>query len=372
MSWPPNPLYPQSMMWPRPFARPREMSAPQPPPLQRGTHLVDLPPLTPGLVNCDSRLSEFAAAEQQANCFGNVVPFRPSTKTSAEPDISLINRLPFELLSEIFILSLPSVDRCWMFGETINAQEGRRSPNVPSHLRTPSVLTAVCVYWHALATGTPRLWTRILVDDLCARRQLHWAALHVKNSGNLPLILHIRTNPGDPHQALNALLRIIVPHAQRWHTLVLFGYSFRLDDVRFLSTARAETLTSFMIHDVRSNVRDIIWSWAMSMPLLRRVTLTLANNNIPTLMSQASNFWKELRDLSLSDRQCQTPEVLTLLRTCPRMEILHVDSFSWPRLWDDADLPVTQVQAPNLHTLLVVNHADDTHIFFAHVLVPRL
>ncbi|KAL1716586.1 hypothetical protein EV715DRAFT_204956 [Schizophyllum commune] len=372
MSWPPKPLFLHPVVWPLPLVRPGEMSASQPPPLQRGGHLVDLPPLTPGLVNCDTRLSESAAVEQQANLFGDAISFRSSTKTSAEPDTSSINRLPFEILSDIFILSLPPVDHSWMFGETIDAYEGGCYPDIPSHLRAPVVLTAVCTYWHAVATGTPRLWTRILVDDLCARRQLHWAALHVKNSGNLPLILHIRTNPGDPHQALNALLRIIVPHAQRWHTLVLFGYSFRLDDARFLSTARAESLTSIMIHDVRSNVRDIIWSWAMSMPFLRRVTLTLANNNIPTLMSQASNVWMELRDLSLSDRQCQTPEVLTLLQTCPRMEILHVDSFSWPRLWDDADLPVTQVQAPNLHTLLVVNHADDTHIFFAHVLVPRL
>ncbi|KAL1680107.1 hypothetical protein EV122DRAFT_208532 [Schizophyllum commune] len=370
MSWPPKHFYPQSMMWPQPPPRPGSMSALTPPPLKRGGHLVDLPPLTPGLVNRDSRLSEFAAAEQQANLFGDVVSFRPSTKTLAEPDTSSINRLPFELLSEIFILSLPPVDRSWMFGETIDAQEGRRSPNIPSHLRAPAVLTAVCTYWSAVATGTPRLWTRILADDLCARRQLHWAALHVRNSGNLPLILHVRTKPGSPHLALDALLRIIVPHAQRWHTLVLFADSLKLDDALFLSTARAESLSSVMIHGVRSDIRDTIWSWAMSSPHLRQISLTLANNNILRLVNQAPDTWQDLRELSLLNRNCRTPEVLMLFQTCPRMEVLHVDSLGWPRLPVDGDLSVTQ--APNLHTLMVVNRADDTHTFFSHILVPRL
>ncbi|KAL1686512.1 hypothetical protein GGG16DRAFT_128653 [Schizophyllum commune] len=345
MSWPPKPFYSQSMVWPLPPVRPGEMSAP---PLQRGGHLVNLPPLTPGLVNCDTRLSESAPVEQQANLFGDAISFRSSTKTSAEPDTSSINRLPFELLSEIFILSLPPVDRAWMFGETIDAQEGRRSPNIPSHLRAPAVLTAVCAYWSAL----------------------HWAALHVRNSGNLPLILHIRTNPGSPHLALDALLRIIVPHAQRWHTLVLFANSLKVGDALFLSTARAESLSSIMIHGVRSDIRDTIWSWAMSSPHLRQVSLTLANNNILRLVSQAPDIWQDLRELSLLNRNCRTPEVLMLFQTCPRMEVLHVDSLGWPRLPDDGDLSVTQ--APNLHTLMVVNRADDTHTFFSHILVPRL
>ncbi|KAL1661311.1 hypothetical protein GGF50DRAFT_129602 [Schizophyllum commune] len=371
MSWLPKPLYSQSMMWPRPFARPREMSAPQPPPLQRGGHLIDLPPLTPGLVNCDSRLSEFTAAEQQVNLFGDVVSFRPPTKTPAEPDTSLINRLPFELLSEIFILSLPPVDRSWMFGETIDAYEGGCYPDIPSHLRAPVVLPAVCTYWHAIVTGTPHLWTRILVDDLCAPRQLHWAALHLKYSGHLPLVLHIHTKSRDPPSARVALLQALLPHAQRWRHFVLFANGFSFNDMRFLCAARAQSLASAKIHDACIGVHEHFWAWAMSLPSLRRVTLVL-RHDIPALMNQAPGFWQDLRDLSLMRGSCQKPEVLQLLRTCPRIERLHVDCFDRDRLrsYDGDDLCV--VQAMDLHTLLVVNKAHDTHTFFHHIYAPRL
>lgn len=326
----------------------------------------------PQLANRDPRLTQFAAAKQQVNLFGDVVSSQPPPKTSAEPDTSSINRLPFELLSDIFILSLPPVDRSWMFGETIDAHEGGyRDPDIPCHLRAPVVLTAVCTRWQAIATGTPHLWTRILVDDLCAPRQLHWTVLHLRYSGHLPLVLHLHTKSEDPPSALVALLQALIPHAQRWRDLVLFANGLGLNDMRFLCAARAQSLASAKIHNASIDVHEHFWAWAMSLPSLRRATLGLGHN-ITALMNQAPGFWQELRDLSLMNGSCQTPKVLQLLRTCPRIEMLHVDCFDWARRRNNNDDDLRVVQAMNLHTLLVVNRAHDTHTFFHHIHAPTL
>ncbi|KAG1744979.1 uncharacterized protein EDB91DRAFT_1335451 [Suillus paluster] len=150
----------------------------------------------------------------------------------AEP---LINRLPVELLQQIFLLvvnDVPDYPGIFSFGDnTISA-------NVTS---PPLLLTQVCCCWRAIAHSTRGLWSRILVTLPGRERPLKpflpfllesWLA----RSGSHPLSLSIVSKQlfyprhhragcrplfSYPSEADSQLLGILLSEKGRWETLVV-------------------------------------------------------------------------------------------------------------------------------------------------------
>lgn len=97
-----------------------------------------------------------------------------------------VSRLPAELLSEIFMHTLPPFD------EFLS----------PSKLRSPMLLTRICRRWREVAVGTPGLWCRLFrgfKSSHCRHRKKESFCYDtwLKRSQGLPLSLEIRrfTNP---------------------------------------------------------------------------------------------------------------------------------------------------------------------------------
>jgi hypothetical protein len=88
-----------------------------------------------------------------------------------------VSCLPAELLSEIFMLTLPPFDSL-----------------PPSKLRSPMLLTRICRSWREVAVGTPSLWCRLFggsMNSYCwrVRREAFCYRTWLKRSRGLPLSL---------------------------------------------------------------------------------------------------------------------------------------------------------------------------------------
>uniref|UniRef100_D8Q476 Uncharacterized protein n=2 Tax=Schizophyllum commune (strain H4-8 / FGSC 9210) TaxID=578458 RepID=D8Q476_SCHCM len=278
--------------------------------------------------------------------------------------------LPAELLIEIFKHTLPDVHAFWKFGAPFGFRPHSVPPSDASlYLRSPVVLIAVCRRWKAIAEGAPELWTRVFVDDF-ERRELHWAALHVKHSVDRPLTVHINTCKGnksvefwrEKHPLFTQLLHIVVPHAHRWHELVLHAKWFTQQHFDILLSASVPSLQSARIVDGPSyGVEDEAWRWALSSPALRCAALAI----LPPL-DVSFGSWRSVREFSICNTASAVAHILLLLHICPQIEVLHLETLG------DAEtllaqlvprLPLT-VSAPNLRTLsMTLSSVSDAREF---------
>ena len=124
--------------------------------------------------------------------------------------LSAVRRLPVELLSEIFIFSLPND---WKD----EIHDFRRAVMLPA---------SVCRYWRNVALSTPRLWNSIsfwLGDETvqAAQAKVDLARLWIARSGGLLLSIHMRAwRDDDPNHPApsgsHPVINVIAEYAQRW------------------------------------------------------------------------------------------------------------------------------------------------------------
>ncbi|KAJ7292552.1 hypothetical protein C8J57DRAFT_1266305 [Mycena rebaudengoi] len=109
--------------------------------------------------------------------------------------ISPIRYLPYDILAEIFSLTLPT-------GEL----------HTTDLSLSPWVLTRVCIEWRNTATSLPALWASICID----RRNISLGMLkkQLERSGSFPLTITLK------HIDLGAF-KMILEHSDRWHTVDL-------------------------------------------------------------------------------------------------------------------------------------------------------
>ena len=142
-------------------------------------------------------------------------PITRSRALRAHSPTSTIHSLPLEVLSEIFILALPTDQELFSRLESYET-EGRYT-----HL----VICAVCSAWRFLAFSTPRLWNSVHIhvprrgiNEAQAQRKAADLVQWIPRSRSLPLTLHIsghftRKNPDTP------IISVINDHAARWESL---------------------------------------------------------------------------------------------------------------------------------------------------------
>ncbi|KIM36727.1 hypothetical protein M413DRAFT_31363 [Hebeloma cylindrosporum] len=97
-------------------------------------------------------------------------------------DECLINRMPFEILSQIFFFSLPE-----SFFDYSDFES------------TPLLLGAVCLMWRDVAWSTPQLWNRMKIQltPRSLRSKVKVACGWLNRSGRLPLFIRISVRSPD-------------------------------------------------------------------------------------------------------------------------------------------------------------------------------
>ncbi|KAF7364018.1 hypothetical protein MSAN_01060500 [Mycena sanguinolenta] len=132
--------------------------------------------------------------------------------------LSPIRCIPFEILGEIFYLVV------W---ETFHSY-----PRLPVTQHAPWLFTRVSRRWSAVALGTPKLWSMILVDE-GYRGQLPLTELCLARSRNVPLnvkILYRRQHNAHVVEVLDVLLSL----SDRWRTAELMVESLSATTCKLL------------------------------------------------------------------------------------------------------------------------------------------
>ena len=152
------------------------------------------------------------AAESSARPWGDDSPARA-------PKQPLINHLPLEVLSRIFIFALPNDE------EFI---KGKR-PFMPP-LPNPLSFCAVCSLWRSFALGTPQLWKRVFVyvplsiSGAEARLKAAYLISWIERSAPLSLTLFISYGIGTSLVELGPeapIVHVLNRYATRWGALYL-------------------------------------------------------------------------------------------------------------------------------------------------------
>ncbi|KAI6008755.1 hypothetical protein F5J12DRAFT_935478 [Pisolithus orientalis] len=221
-----------------------------------------------------------------------------------------IQCLPVELLSSILLLAL-------------------RGTN-PSQ---KEILARVSRHWRDVILDHPNFWSAI---EIVSSRKLSPAVrLHLKKSREAPLDITIRVESSKNHSSLREGLDLLIPCADRWHTLYIYSWSSasipqfildRIGAVKFPSLKRIEldwsvdTFPTFLSatnvpvlehlelgylmvddRDGRSRHRSTPGaSFSMHIPVLTLVTLTLSGNTPPWLLQPNSVHFPVLETLKIS------------------------------------------------------------------------
>jgi len=137
-----------------------------------------------------------------------------------------IHRLPLEVLGEIFILAMPTIQEIYARPSPSTSSyqpigEGRKTVN-------PLKFCGVCSSWRLLAFSTPQLWKHVFVDvpysitEAQAKRIAADLVPWIERSTPLPLTLHIS---GDLNVSLHGtgpeapIVSFLIDYAARWESL---------------------------------------------------------------------------------------------------------------------------------------------------------
>ncbi|KAL1668312.1 hypothetical protein GGF50DRAFT_111343 [Schizophyllum commune] len=313
------------------------------------------------------------------------------TETQLHPSRATpVHRLPLEILCHVFRYTLPPVSPDWLFTENAHADRQlvlreRRAQGDQTKYRAPAVLLAVCKKWKAAAEGDADLWQRILVDDFDRPRQVRWAELHVKHSGNRALTVHIDTTglqqmrkQGVEHPLLGRLLQAILAHAHRWRELVLYPGGLAQGHLAalFSTSAPALTFLAFRSSTITPATQRMFEQWVTSSVHVRRLSFGRESHSPIHVRNFIRAISHDLRDLSLQGYRTSA-EVLAVLQGCTKLEIFHVALLGVATgnepTEDIRGLPF--VVARNLHTLLVevwYQLAEPCAEVIKHLQAPRL
>ncbi|KAF8329935.1 hypothetical protein F5887DRAFT_1002820 [Amanita rubescens] len=221
----------------------------------------------------------------------------------------LINRLPRDILAEIFVQCLPEVI---LWPRISNV--GHSTKKV-----APLLLCNVCSSWRALALSIPRLWqdlfltfTKMMPKSKSTEETIAMTHVWIKRSGGLPLTLKLYVHPGGESQALlcEALVNAITSYTSRW------------EHVEFI-----------FIHS------PIALPQLGNMPYLRTISMLVPNTQPPfgscpklariywrfgRTISSVPFPWHQLTHIHLS-RPIPTREIFFVIQSCSKLTDLEVE-----------------------------------------------
>ncbi|TDL17659.1 hypothetical protein BD410DRAFT_794128 [Rickenella mellea] len=300
-----------------------------------------------------------------------------------------IHRLPPEVISDVFLRSLP-VDS--------------DKPPRPSPLTAPTLFTHVCSSWRKIAIDTHSLWCRIEVgvgvEDVFEQVKGLWGCTKphprpaqdakvleewTKRSGSMPLTIHIGYL-AEPELSYDRPVEIIMNVAHRWKDMILGIPASYLQRAIALIPAGTPLLETFAMND-RSIPRWV--PYKVKPPPKRPLSLDFATSPLPLLKGLSIrgtvqfDFTIPLSALqTLSLDHCSPSNSLEILRNCPNVEdltlvyydLIHSDELSLP----ETTILLSRVQIFRLvHTRYNDEPLDDEDFMeigelLDHLCVPSL
>ncbi|TFY52760.1 hypothetical protein EVJ58_g9831 [Rhodofomes roseus] len=220
---------------------------------------------------------------------------------------SPVNKLPLELLTEIFEFVLPP--RC-------------------EHHEEWSITTVllVCRLWHDLAVSSPTLWTSI-----AGNMPLQVLQVYLRRSCKSPLVVVARAETFGAPQ--DDLLSTLVPHFDRVGHLDIHGFQ-----ARSYVAYRMELLSSMHIQDRcdSDSLEQELVIHDDHFPALKSLTLVTLEAR-PRIVGTLSS----LTSLALRGVAFYTwDELFCFLGSCPALEDLVIERFGIFSEWSRAEDPV--------------------------------
>ncbi|KAG2345911.1 hypothetical protein BDR05DRAFT_1012179 [Suillus weaverae] len=258
-----------------------------------------------------------------------------------------ISRLPAELLSEIFMHTLPPFDELLR----------------PSKLRSPMLLIRICRRWREVAVGTPSLWCRLFSGFMSSHRRRRQREAFCYNtwlqrSQGHPLSLALTCLPDpltgllQPYTNQISSLRIVYCAATRdlllndLPALQVLTMDGRISGFERSAVARSILNHSFTLRSLK--VSGLVFYLVdfdpfknSRWPHLTHVDITIRQQNILLrLLQQAPNL--SSAKISISPEYMQRPLPVEPC-THTKHQFLHIHCFrtlsSLPYLLDDLSLP---------------------------------
>lgn len=259
-----------------------------------------------------------------------------------------INRLPPELLAEIFHLSQ---DWCRNWFPYTHTNVYSECGPCPMSL-TWIAITAVCHHWRQVSFQTPTLWTQVDLDRPKFARNCSFPL--AKNT-----LLHIKVTRWDTER--DAFFDEIV--SLKCILSLDFNLNQRHCFAKTITSYSFPTLTSIciilrpLLHDFATKLKDC------EFPAIQRVKLVNTFQILPTWMLHPT-----LKELILQVDHPQTIDFITLtyhLSQMSQLMLLHMQGFYLHRPGSDHTINAQKLKLPNLHQLTIGPPLDMQHCYLS-------
>jgi hypothetical protein len=266
--------------------------------------------------------------------------------------VSAVQRLPCELLSEIFL-------HC--AGGGVDAV---------STIRMPLLTTQICKEWRAIAISTPSLWCRLFlsINERQVASHSELAATLLARSGLCPLTIYIFWEE-HPYTSSHPVLDIIAQHSHHWYNMLLFL------PMRAFPAFSAIKGCLPLLTELTLGTEDDIFPY----PLLLDPALEMFESAPQLRCFESINLsphvfrlpWAQLRRCPMMS--AAVDECIDVLRRSPNLEecrfICLCRSFSTPH-------PLVPVQLSHLRSISIMiptwNPYVDVNDLFEHLTSPLL
>ncbi|TDL22674.1 hypothetical protein BD410DRAFT_213162 [Rickenella mellea] len=220
------------------------------------------------------------------------------------------NKLPIELLVEIFLYCLPT----------------DRFP-VASSSEAPILLGMICRVWRSVSLNTPQLWAKISLScwyPLCIweSESFHRFGIHVwiRRSGNSPLSFEIEAHY-EKHISAPLLTFALQAEAHRWKAVHL---GTRCDCTEHILQMLCIPGKTPMLTDFRFLGDYPCTQFKKPITCASQLSIVhLRSTNNPFLRSDRFHALRELR-ISINLSGISTQEYSSTLLKCPLLEILEI------------------------------------------------
>ncbi|TRM55684.1 hypothetical protein BD626DRAFT_523456 [Schizophyllum amplum] len=314
---------------------------------------TDTTPHTEGFVSASEKISTSERYSPQLGIrIKNINAESALRRQVAVECAAPVHRLPPELLSEIFVHLTESN----LLGYN-SQKEGR---NYAAHLIATTV-ACVCVSWRAAALATPRLWSRIHVDEQTRHLDAYVrTCISRSRKHGLEIVCTAARH-------LPAVIAGILPHAPRWESISLGGF-FK----DFCSIAPGHHFAR--LRDASLSINSLVdneagtFEFLANAPSLRQVRLN-AMETIYHEPTKLPSSWQLARlHLDLDDICHLRPLVATLAQYQATLEDL-ICAFDDDIRSSTLEGVIDPIQLPVLGSIELSRHA---FMLFSYLNAPKI
>ncbi|KAJ2916344.1 hypothetical protein MD484_g4035, partial [Candolleomyces efflorescens] len=159
-------------------------------------------------------------AERQSTILDGCDSSMEGTEPPVDAPQALLNKLPIELLVEIFWFYVHGADICSIPSHAFQIPTSLQSSGDPIRL------THICSLWRAISLSTPTLWSTIYINPSLSKHHFACLSHHIKYAGSAPLTLTLeikglrRSDPSERISIENTL-RYALGHLHRCRRVYL-------------------------------------------------------------------------------------------------------------------------------------------------------